>query len=138
MMVAAGGLAAAPPPAADVAAIDLRGVSKHYPGGRERRSMRSGRSTCTSDGSFVAVVGPSGCGKSTLLRLVAGLEMPDSGTMFATAHRSTRPPRGRHRLPGARAVPWNTVLENVLLRPTFSRALPKAASAGSARCVFSR
>ena len=30
-------------------------------------------------GELVAVVGESGCGKSTLLRLVAGLEVPDSG-----------------------------------------------------------
>lgn len=28
---------------------------------------------------FVVVVGPSGCGKSTLLRMVAGLELPNSG-----------------------------------------------------------
>jgi sn-glycerol 3-phosphate transport system ATP-binding protein len=31
------------------------------------------------EGSFVALLGPSGCGKSTTLRLLAGLEMPDTG-----------------------------------------------------------
>jgi multiple sugar transport system ATP-binding protein len=30
-------------------------------------------------GEFAVFVGPSGCGKSTLLRLIAGLELPDSG-----------------------------------------------------------
>ena len=30
-------------------------------------------------GSLVALLGPSGSGKSTLLRLIAGLEMPDTG-----------------------------------------------------------
>ncbi|KEP68351.1 glycerol-3-phosphate ABC transporter ATPase [Thioclava dalianensis] len=30
-------------------------------------------------GSFTVLVGPSGCGKSTLLRMIAGLEMPNSG-----------------------------------------------------------
>jgi putative ABC transport system ATP-binding protein len=30
---------------------------------------------------FVAVMGPSGCGKSTLLNLVAGLDVPDEGTI---------------------------------------------------------
>jgi len=30
-------------------------------------------------GEFAVFVGPSGCGKSTLLRLIAGLELPDTG-----------------------------------------------------------
>ena len=32
-------------------------------------------------GSRTAIVGPSGCGKTTLLRLVAGFDVPDSGTI---------------------------------------------------------
>jgi multiple sugar transport system ATP-binding protein len=32
-------------------------------------------------GEIVALVGPSGCGKSTTLRIVAGLEVPDAGTV---------------------------------------------------------
>jgi iron(III) transport system ATP-binding protein len=31
------------------------------------------------DGSFVTLLGPSGCGKTTTLRMIAGLEMPNSG-----------------------------------------------------------
>ncbi len=31
---------------------------------------------------IMVVLGPSGCGKSTLLRIIAGLEMPDSGRVF--------------------------------------------------------
>ena len=33
-------------------------------------------------GTIALVIGPSGAGKSTLLRVVAGLEKPDSGTLF--------------------------------------------------------
>jgi sulfate transport system ATP-binding protein len=34
-----------------------------------------------ADGSLTALLGPSGSGKSTLLRILAGLEMPDRGTV---------------------------------------------------------
>jgi len=34
------------------------------------------------DGKTLAIVGPSGCGKSTLLRVVAGLQQPESGTVY--------------------------------------------------------
>src|SRR6186997_1375848 len=33
------------------------------------------------DGSLTALLGPSGSGKSTLLRVIAGLEVPDSGAV---------------------------------------------------------
>ena len=33
-------------------------------------------------GEFLVIVGESGCGKTTMLRLIAGLELPDSGTIF--------------------------------------------------------
>jgi len=33
-------------------------------------------------GEFLVIVGESGCGKTTTLRLIAGLENPDSGTIF--------------------------------------------------------
>jgi sulfate/thiosulfate transport system ATP-binding protein len=40
-------------------------------------------------GSLVALLGPSGSGKSTLLRLIAGLELPNSGKIFLTGKDAT-------------------------------------------------
>ncbi len=40
-------------------------------------------------GSLVALLGPSGSGKSTLLRLIAGLELPDTGKIWITGKDAT-------------------------------------------------
>jgi iron(III) transport system ATP-binding protein len=58
-------------------AIELRAVTKAYDG----RTAVADITLSIERGERVALAGPSGCGKTTLLRLVAGLEVPDSGTI---------------------------------------------------------
>jgi sulfate/thiosulfate transport system ATP-binding protein len=47
------------------------------------------------DGSLTALLGPSGSGKSTLLRVIAGLELPDSGTVHIRGADATHVPAQR-------------------------------------------
>ena len=42
-------------------------------------------------GGFLVIIGPSGCGKSTLLMMLAGLEMPRSGTIVYNGTTITGP-----------------------------------------------
>src|SRR6185437_9629328 len=61
-----------------MAAIELKGVSKTYPG---KVQAVTGVDLSIADGELVVLVGPSGCGKSTLLRMIAGLETITTGTI---------------------------------------------------------
>jgi sulfate transport system ATP-binding protein len=45
-----------------------------------------------ADGSLTALLGPSGGGKSTLLRVIAGLEVPDTGRVLMSGDDVTRTP----------------------------------------------
>jgi multiple sugar transport system ATP-binding protein len=58
-----------------MAEVLLNGISKSF--GKTRAV--SDISMTISDGAFVVLLGPTGAGKTTTLRLVAGLELPDTG-----------------------------------------------------------
>ncbi len=56
--------------------IELRSVSKEFPGGRKALDDVS---LTFAAGTVTAILGPSGAGKSTLLRCINGLETPTAG-----------------------------------------------------------
>ncbi len=71
-------------------------------------------------GEFVTIVGASGCGKSTLLRIIAGLEMADSGVVVCGEKEVSGPGVERAMVfQDYSLFPWLTVMGNVL----FSRRL---------------
>jgi len=49
---------------------------------RQPLSVLDCLSFTVAEGSTVAIVGPSGCGKSTLLRMIAGLLVPQAGSII--------------------------------------------------------
>ncbi|MBM2843930.1 MAG: polyamine transporter, ATP-binding protein, partial [Anaerolineales bacterium] len=58
-------------------AIRFRAISRHF---GEVRAV-DGVDLDILDGEFFTMLGPSGSGKTTCLRLIAGFEVPDSGTI---------------------------------------------------------
>ncbi|ACK50049.1 sulfate ABC transporter, ATPase subunit [Methylocella silvestris BL2] len=60
--------------------IRAQDIVKSFPGAR--RSALEGVSLNVGSGELVALLGPSGGGKTTLLRIIAGLDLPDSGKVF--------------------------------------------------------
>ncbi len=110
--------------------LELRDLVKHYRlGGGEPIRAVDGVSMTAAAGEFIALYGPSGSGKTTLLELIAGIRVPDSGTVlvggrdvFSMSDRESDEYRLRelgivgqpqNLIPGARAVE-NAVLKLLL------------------------
>lgn len=65
-------------------------------------------------GELVSLVGPSGCGKSTLLRLIAGLDVPDSGELLVDNEKIAGPSAERGLVfQDPNLFPWLTVRRNI-------------------------
>ncbi|MFV0412824.1 MAG: ABC transporter ATP-binding protein [Oscillospiraceae bacterium] len=65
-------------------------------------------------GEFLSIIGPSGCGKTTLLRLLAGLDVPESGSISLGGKEISgpHPDRGYVFQQGS-LFPWLTVEKNI-------------------------
>ncbi len=95
------------------ASIEFRRVTKRY-----------GDVVAVSDVSFtiaagtlVTLLGPSGCGKTTILRMLAGLEMPDTGAILLGGEDVTERPAAERNVSmvfqSYALFPHMSVLENV-------------------------
>jgi simple sugar transport system ATP-binding protein len=74
-----GGSAAAGPPAQDFPyAVELRGITKRFPGVVANRDIE----LKVRRGEVHAIVGENGAGKSTLMKTLYGMHRPDEGTIL--------------------------------------------------------
>jgi NitT/TauT family transport system ATP-binding protein len=100
-----------PPPAK----LLVQNVSKTYQGARQTVTALQDINLQVAEGEFVCLLGTSGCGKSTLLNLIAGLEQPTSGSIYADGQPVTGPGRQRMVMFQEHALfPWLDVMGNVL------------------------
>ncbi len=66
-----------------MSALEVRNISKRYGENRVLENL----SLTFPEGSVTCVMGPSGCGKTTLLHIIAGLILPDSGSVTGRPER---------------------------------------------------
>ena len=108
--------------------LEVRGVSKHYPGPSGPVAVLSDIDLRLETGESVSIVGPSGSGKSTLLHILGALDPPSAGTVrfdgvdpYALDERRLAAFRNGHVgfvFQDHHLLPQCSVLENVLI-PTL-------------------
>jgi putative ABC transport system ATP-binding protein len=115
-------------------AIQVSDVVKTYPLAAGEVVAVDHLSLDIAQGEFVAVVGRSGSGKTTLLNLLAGIDRPTSGTVWAAGAELGRLSESglaawRGRNVGLvfqffQLLPTLTVAENVMLPMDFAKQVP--------------
>ncbi|TXL64388.1 ABC transporter ATP-binding protein [Cerasibacillus terrae] len=90
----------------------IENVSKSFGKNQVLQDM----SLTVSDGEFVSILGPSGSGKSTLFRLIGGISLPDSGSIYLDDAKINGQRGSISYMPQSSSLfPWRTILKNVLL-----------------------
>ncbi|MCE3267937.1 MAG: spermidine/putrescine transporter ATP-binding protein [Burkholderiales bacterium] len=93
--------------------LEIQNVTKQF----DDHLVVNNISLSVEKGEFFTLLGPSGCGKTTLLRMIAGLNIPDSGKIILEGQDITNlPPENRplHTIFQSYALfPHMTVFENV-------------------------
>ena len=117
--------------------LSIRHLGKSY-GGARGRLMLQDINLEVAPGEYVAVMGESGVGKSTLLNLIAGLDLPDGGsiafegteltTLDDTARTLLRRDRMGFVFQAFHLLPHLTVWRNVLLPLALSGVEPGESS----------
>lgn len=107
--------------------LEIDDVSKTFEVARgERVVALAPVSLAIPSGRFLTILGPSGCGKSTIFNIIAGLELPSSGTVTMDG----TPIVGMsgvvsYMLQKDLLLPWRSIVDNVILGMEIDR-VPRA------------
>jgi len=112
--------------------LEVRNLSKSFPSPAGVRHVLSHVTLDVDQGEFVSIVGSMGSGKSTLLSLLAGLTVPDTGTVVLDG----KPVTGVRDdaafvFQNYSLLPWFSALENVRL--AVQAAFPNETAASQKR-----
>lgn len=96
--------------------LTLSSVTKYFlrPDGSQRKILHD-INLHVHGGDFLCIVGPSGSGKTTLLNLIAGIHVPDSGSITLNPEVHSRGYRLAYAFQQHRLLPWLTVEGNLRL-----------------------
>jgi len=94
--------------------LEVANLSKRFPSQNGTVAALESVDLHVETGELVCAVGASGSGKSTLLRLIAGLELPTSGSIRADGYPIVGPGSDRGMIFQSYTLyPWMTVAQNV-------------------------
>jgi len=110
--------------------ISARGIAVDFHVQGRRQRVLHGIDLEVPKGSLVSLIGPSGCGKSTMLKVLAGLILPNEGTVSVDGIAPQL--AAKRRIIGlvfqdATLLPWKNAIENAaFLLQTADGAMAKA------------
>jgi len=115
-----------------MAVLNVNGVSKSFEDGQVIENI----SIELQKGEIVSLLGVSGGGKTTLFNIIAGLSIPDSGSVILGGEDITgKPGNVSYMLQKDLLLPYRTIVDNVAL-PLIIRGMKKAEAREKAASYF--
>lgn len=115
-----------------MAVLEVKDISKSFDGEEIIRNI----SIQLHKGEIVSLLGVSGGGKTTLFNIIAGLNLPDAGSVWLEGEEITgKPGHVSYMLQKDLLLPYRTILDNVAM-PLIVRGMKKKEARAKASLYF--